>query len=97
VAQGDERASRVATCFALGKPTVSASVEALCARGLLARGGDAGDQRSVSLALTPAGQQVLDDVEAAMEAELLDAAVRTGAKTAVLEALVLLGPALEVG
>jgi DNA-binding MarR family transcriptional regulator len=95
VAQGDERASRVATRFALGKPAVSASVEALCARGLLARGGDAGDQRAVSLALTPAGQQVLDDVEAAMEAELLEAAARTGAKTAVLEALALLGPALD--
>lgn len=95
VAQGDERASRVATRFALGKPAVSASVEALCARGLLSRGGYAGDQRAVSLALTPAGQQVLDDVEAAMAAELLDVAARTGEETAVLEALSLLGPALD--
>ena len=95
VAQGDERASRVAMRFALGKPAVSASVEALCARGLLARGGDAGDQRAVSLALTPAGQEVLDDVEAAMAAELLDVAARTGAESAVLEALSLLGPALD--
>ena len=35
VADGERHASRVATALALGKPTVSASVEALAERGLL--------------------------------------------------------------
>lgn len=95
VAQGDERATRVAERFALGKPAVSASVEALCARGLLVRGGDSDDQRAVALALTPVGQQLLGEVEAAMAAELSDLAARTGKPAAVLEALSLLGPALD--
>ena len=37
VASGEERASIVATRLALGKPAVSAAVEALCRRGLLER------------------------------------------------------------
>jgi DNA-binding MarR family transcriptional regulator len=95
VAQGDERASRVAERLALGKPAVSASVEALCARGLLTRSGYAGDQRSIALALTPAGQGLLEEAEAAMSAELEVLAARTGRRAEVLEALSLLGTALE--
>src|SRR6059058_1194066 len=37
VADGDQRATRLAERLALGKPTISASVDALCRRGLLAR------------------------------------------------------------
>ena len=47
VAAGEERASRVASRLALGKPTVSATVESLCERGLVARARVAGDQRVV--------------------------------------------------
>ena len=60
VAAGDERASRVAARLALGKPTVSASVEALCARGLLVRSGVAGDQRAIQLSLTEPGRELLE-------------------------------------
>lgn len=95
VAQGEERASRVAERLALGKPAISASVEALCARGLLTRRGYVGDQRSIALALTPAGQDVLEEAEAAMSAELEELAERTGRREEVLEALSLLGAALE--
>lgn len=66
VAGGDEQASRVARRLALGKPTISASVDALCQRGLLERADKSGDQRVTTLRLTPAGEQVLREAEAAM-------------------------------
>jgi DNA-binding MarR family transcriptional regulator len=53
IASGDERASRIATRLAIGKPTVSATVEALCHRGLLARSRGDDDQRVDVLRLTP--------------------------------------------
>jgi DNA-binding MarR family transcriptional regulator len=95
VAAGDERASRVAARLALGKPTVSASVEALCVRGLLVRSGVAADQRAVQLSLTADGLQVLAQAEAAMAAVLEDLAARTGRRDAVMNALVELGSAIE--
>ena len=70
VAEGDERASRVARRLALGKPAISASVDALCRRGLLTRGCAADDQRAVVLQLTPAGRRMLETAEAAMTARL---------------------------
>jgi DNA-binding MarR family transcriptional regulator len=63
VADGDERASRVATRLALGKPTISASVDALCRRGLLVRDAVATDQRATALRLTLAGKAALNEVE----------------------------------
>ena len=50
VADGDERASRVAARLALGKPTISASVDALCRRGLLTREDVVHDQRATTCA-----------------------------------------------
>lgn len=72
IAEGDERASRVARRLALGKPAISASVDALCRRGLLTREDVAGDQRAVTLRLTPAGDAALRIAEDAMR-ERLDA------------------------
>jgi DNA-binding MarR family transcriptional regulator len=95
VAEGHERASRVAQRLALGKPAVSASVEALSSRGLLAKAGYAGDQRAVQLAVTPEGLEVLRRAEEAMVARLLELAARTGRSEEVLECLCLLGAALE--
>src|SRR5580658_7645278 len=91
VAGGDERASRVAARLALGKPTVSSSVEALCSRGLLARSGVATDQRAIQLSLTRAGRELLAGVQAAMTAELEALAARTGRRDDVIGALVALG------
>jgi DNA-binding MarR family transcriptional regulator len=70
VADGDERASLVAARLALGKPTVSASVDALCRRGLLLREDVAHDQRATALRLTRQGAQVLREAEDAMTARL---------------------------
>jgi DNA-binding MarR family transcriptional regulator len=70
VADGDERASRVAARLALGKPTISASVDALCRRGLLTREDVAHDQRATTLRLTDAGATALQAAEAAMTQRL---------------------------
>ena len=66
VAEGERRASHVAARLALGKPAISASVDALCRRGLLVREPSEADQRVVTLQLTPAGEQLLAQTEAAM-------------------------------
>ncbi|WP_344992315.1 MarR family winged helix-turn-helix transcriptional regulator, partial [Tsukamurella soli] len=66
VSDGDERASRVAARLALGKPTVSASVDALCRRGLLVRGPASDDHRAVCLRVTPDGEALLRAADAAM-------------------------------
>lgn len=95
VAEGHERASRVAERLALGKPAVSASVEVLSARGLLARKGGAGDQRVVHLAITPEGLKELRRAESAMAARLVELAERTDERKEVLDCLSQLGAALD--
>jgi len=95
VAAGDARASRVAARLALGKPTVSASVEALSARGLLVRSGVACDQRAVQLSLTAAGATVLESAQLSMTSALEDLAARTGRRDEVISALVALGSAID--
>jgi len=95
VEAGDERASRVAARLALGKPAVSASVEALCARGLLVRSGVAGDQRAVQLSLTESGRTFLGDARLAMTSVLEDLAARTGCRDELVSALLALGSAIE--
>ena len=95
IASGDQRASRIAAKLALGKPTISASVESLCKRGLLARGGVAGDQRAAALQLTPEGERWLSTVEAAMAAWLDDVCAKTPNPGQTLRALVSMGEAIE--
>lgn len=95
VADGDERASRVATRLALGKPTISAAVDALCKRGLLSRDTVAGDQRAAALRVTALGKAMLADVDTAM-VERLDAVLRhVDDPGALLSALEKVGPALD--
>ncbi|MFZ2057240.1 MAG: MarR family winged helix-turn-helix transcriptional regulator [Acidimicrobiales bacterium] len=95
IAAGDERASRVAVRLALGKPTVSASVEALCSRGLLVRSTIAGDQRAVQLSLTEAGMETLERAQLAMTSDLEALAARAGRRDDVIDALVALGRAID--
>jgi DNA-binding MarR family transcriptional regulator len=95
VADGDERASRVADRLALGKPTVSAAVESLTKRGLLAREDAAEDRRAATLSLTPAGEAALAEVEGEMVARLNEFFDRTPDPDAVLAALAQLGVALD--
>jgi|SRR5579872_3860386 len=95
VAGGDERASRVARRLALGKPAVSAAVDALVARGLLERSEVITDQRAVRLALTTEGGAALDRVEREMTAALATVAALTPDPEAAVAALAELGRALD--
>lgn len=94
VASGDERASRVAERLGLGRPTISAAVEALCRDGFLQRTGSPGDQRAVDLSLTGAGRAELTRVEDRMAALLADVVDR-GADPGTVPVLAALGPSLD--
>src|SRR4051812_3432542 len=76
VASGDERSSRLAERLAVAKPTVTAVVDGLVERRLLAREAIEGDRRSIRLRLTPAGSAELVTAEDAM-ARTLDELLAT--------------------
>ena len=95
IASGDERASRVANRLAIGKPTVSAAVEALAQRGLLVRSAVDGDHRVAVLHLTPEGQALLARVEAEMIRRIDELCARTPDPDRLMESLVWLGAAID--
>jgi DNA-binding MarR family transcriptional regulator len=95
VAAGEERASRVAARLAVGRPTVSAAVDSLLERGLLARSRVAEDQRASTLCVTAAGEALLARVEAEMVRRIEDLCARTPDPQRVLESLTWLEHALE--
>jgi DNA-binding MarR family transcriptional regulator len=95
VAGGDERASRVAERLELGRPTVSAAVEALCRAGYLDRTVESGDQRALSLQVTAAGRTVLDRVEGEMVRRVDELVARTPDAAQVRQALAWMGQALD--
>lgn len=95
IASGDERASRIAARLALGKPTISATVDSLVQRGLLTRSGADADQRVAVLRLTDAGRDVLDRVESDMIGRLTGLQARTPGGEQLLPSLVWLGRAID--
>ncbi len=95
VASGDERASRVAHRLSLGKPAVSAAVDALTSRGLLSRSDVKDDQRATTLALTAEGHALLSRVEADMTERLNQVSARTPDAKQLLESLVWMGTAID--
>jgi DNA-binding MarR family transcriptional regulator len=95
IAAGEERASRVAERCGLGRPTVSAAVDALCRAGLVARSEAHGDHRAFDLVVTPSGTALLDRVESGMVGLLHDLCARAGAGREVVSALASLGPAID--
>jgi DNA-binding MarR family transcriptional regulator len=95
IGSGDERASRVGRNLALGKPTVSATVDSLCQRGLVNRSIVGDDHRAVALRLTVEGQAVLDRVERAMVERIADLSTRTPDGPGLMEALSWLGAAMD--
>jgi DNA-binding MarR family transcriptional regulator len=95
IASGQERASHVAARLALGRPAVSAAVESLCERGLLARFEVDGDHRAVTLRLTSAGEQLLARVEGEMRERIRDLGRRTPDGDRLIESLVWLGQAVD--
>lgn len=95
IAAGDERASRVALRLALGKPAVSAAVDSLAQRGLVARSGVTTDQRVAALSLTAAGTAALAGAETAMVERISLLCARTADPAQVLASLAALGDALD--
>jgi DNA-binding MarR family transcriptional regulator len=95
IATGDERASRVADRLALGRPTVSAAVEALSQRGLLSRSDVEGDQRAAALRLTSDGEALLTRVESEMTDRITDLCDRTPDGAQLLQSLGQLGQAVD--
>lgn len=95
IASGDERASRVAAKFSLGKPAISASVDALCRNGLLIRSVADDDQRATELALTDDGKRVLERAEEGLVAMLRNLAAHDRHTHAIVDALAAVGNALE--
>jgi DNA-binding MarR family transcriptional regulator len=85
----------VAERLAIGKPTVSAAVDALAQRGLLSRSGVDGDQRVAVLHLTPEGTALLSRVEAEMIRRIDDLCARTPDGRQLMESLVWLGSAID--
>ena len=95
IAAGDERASRIASRLAVGKPTISAAVELLSQRGLLTRSRFDDDQRVATLALTEEGARLLARVEGAMIARLREVSDRSPSGDQLLQGLAELGAAIE--
>jgi len=95
IAAGDERASRVAERLELGKPTISAAVDALCQGGLVVRSEVEGDQRALALHLTAAGRALLERVEDEMVGAVDDLCARAPDPGALTAALGVLGVAVE--
>ena len=95
VGSGEERAARIAARLALGKPTISATVDSLTQRGLLTRSGVDADQRAAALSLTDEGRATLAAVEREMSERLDWLAARTPDPQAVVQALAWLDAAVD--
>jgi DNA-binding MarR family transcriptional regulator len=95
IATGEERASRIASRLALGKPAISATVDSLRQRGLLTRREVDDDQRATALGLTPEGWAILAQVEYAMQQRITAVAELAADPAALIDALVELDRAIE--
>jgi DNA-binding MarR family transcriptional regulator len=95
IATGEERASRIASRLALGKPAISATVDSLRQRGLLTRREVDHDQRATALSLTTEGWAILAQVENAMQQRITAVAELAPDPAALIDALVELDRAIE--
>jgi DNA-binding MarR family transcriptional regulator len=95
IADGSDRASHLAGLLALGKPTVSATVDTLVERGLVARTVAPDDRRVVRLAVTGAGRSALRQAQAAMRARVDDVIAHVDDPAPVHRTLAVLGDGLD--
>ena len=95
VDDGGERATHLASCLALAKPTVTAAVDGLVVRGYLEREPVPNDRRSTRIALTDDGRRRLAEAEEAMAGRLCAVLGASGDAQGVLSLLAALGPTLE--
>lgn len=92
---GDERASQLASRLAVPKPTLTALIDSLVARGLVTREGVVGDRRVVRLSITPEGRAAHGRVEANLAVAFDDLLDRCPDPAVVLEGLDGLRQALD--
>jgi len=95
IADGADRASEVAGRLSLAKPTVSATIETLVERGLVARQTAPADRRAVRLQLTAKGRVALTAADAAMREVLDDLLGRVADPDAMRRSLADLHDALD--
>lgn len=97
LAEGSALQSSLADRLNLRRPSITAVVDGLVSRDLVARQHDAGDRRRVTHSITPAGRRVLSSADAVVEARLRAVAACLGPDdlvTAALDGLARWGPAL---
>jgi len=97
---GAAAASALAGTLGVSRPSVTALVDGLVARGFVERLPDASDRRRVSHAVTAAGRDALDRADAAVEARLVELLGDLGTaeeRTAAVEGLMCWERALNVG
>nr|MDT0660900.1 MarR family winged helix-turn-helix transcriptional regulator [Micromonospora sp. DSM 115978] len=95
IAGGDSRASRLARKLVIGKPSVTAAVEVLEAKGLVVRSQLDEDRRGSLLAVTPSGTRMIAEVTGSLGQILGDVIERCEDPRAVRDALAQLAIALE--
>jgi DNA-binding MarR family transcriptional regulator len=95
IVEGEARASRLAARLAVGKPTISATVDSLVRRGLLRKAVVAGDGRAAELALTAEGESTFRAAEAAMVGRLEVLCAGLPEADVVLSAVARLGAAID--
>jgi len=95
IVSGEERAARVAARLALGKATISATVDSLSKRGLIVRSQVPGDSRATALSLSEEGLALFDLVEGRMARQLELLCERTPNGEQVIESLTWLGTVIE--
>jgi DNA-binding MarR family transcriptional regulator len=95
LASGHERAGDLAARLAVTKPTLTALVDGLVERGLVAREALAGDRRAVRVAITDAGRAAAEEAGRSFRAVLDDVLAHCDDPAAVLAALDELRRALD--
>lgn len=94
IASGEERASAVAARLALGKPTVSAAVDALVVRGAVTATPSPSDARAMTLQLTQQGLALLTGIEVSMARRLEEILTQASQPDQILSSLADMGDAL---
>jgi len=95
IAEGEARASRLASRLLLGKPTISSTVDSLSKRGLVVRSTVEGDNRAIELTLSAAGTALFERMEARMVRQLELLVERTAQPEIVVHSLVEVGAVIE--
>jgi long-chain acyl-CoA synthetase len=80
--EGDVAASALAGRLAVSRPSITAVVDGLVARGLVERGGDDSDRRRVTHALTPQGRRAVAEADRAIARKLGTLVSRLGERDA---------------